>query len=387
MYISCFTTRNLENNRYSSYYSSVGESEVKSCFNLRYLNASLKKSYKLIAYKTHPLHKILLDIGLINHPIMGHWVAVDDPALAVWLKLAQDQLGKKRVEAKFRGFWGPIDESLMDDLSTSSKELLDSTAAASKLKDLLYRNRSHVRYISNLYTKTYQTDLLANNVLLEESEISMVKEISHKSKDLSDLVLRHEKVMTKNYIRQTEKSNLLKEKIQNKLAAIQSGSPEKIITCKYSITVEYFTWIKKVSHRKPPLPEGWESPTPGTCKWCGLPIPDKNGKKSRATWHEACVLAYKLIHWPSVTRRAVWRRDHGRCRSCGVICPRGSHWHVDHIQPLIQANGDISFWKMPNLQTLCLACHNKKTSLESKARAKARADAKRLANPPILKHE
>jgi 5-methylcytosine-specific restriction endonuclease McrA len=45
---------------------------------------------------------------------------------------------------------------------------------------------------------------------------------------------------------------------------------------------------------------------------------------------------------------------------------------MDHIKPLIAANGDISYWQLPNLQTLCTPCHTAKTSQEATERAAKR---------------
>lgn len=124
-------------------------------------------------------------------------------------------------------------------------------------------------------------------------------------------------------------------------------------------------------HRKPPLPKWFYSTEPGVCKWCNTSIEQtKTGRKSKSKWHTKCVIEYKKLFWPAVTRRAVWARDKGKCRSCGTVSPkRGGHWHMDHIKPLIESHGDISFWKMPNLQTLCKSCHTKKTSQEATDRA------------------
>ena len=81
---------------------------------------------------------------------------------------------------------------------------------------------------------------------------------------------------------------------------------------------------------------------------------------------------YKLIYWPRETRKAVWDRDRGSCAGCGTKCGKRG-WDMDHVKPLIEAQGNIEYWKLPNLQTLCWACHKKKTGSEAKARAEARA--------------
>lgn len=134
-----------------------------------------------------------------------------------------------------------------------------------------------------------------------------------------------------------------------------------------------------MTHRIPPKPPHFDTAPLGTCRWCNEVISNtKTGKVSKARWHAACIVPYKLIHWPSKTRQAVWRRDHGRCAKCGTICARKGKptWHMDHIVPLVDCDGDIKYWLMPNLQSLCHPCHKIKTSLEATERAAKRRAAK-----------
>lgn len=48
----------------------------------------------------------------------------------------------------------------------------------------------------------------------------------------------------------------------------------------------------------------------------------------------------------------------------------GQLWQADHIRPLIEANGDLSFYLLANLQTLCTKCHLAKGA-EDRQRRKA----------------
>lgn len=132
-------------------------------------------------------------------------------------------------------------------------------------------------------------------------------------------------------------------------------------------------------HRIPPKPQYFDTAPIGTCRWCNRQIPDtKTGKPSRARWHPECVKEYKLLFWPTATRRAVRKRDKGVCAQCGVQCTdKGTtKWHMDHIVPLIEAQGDIKYWRLPNLQTLCTDCHKIKTALEAAQRAAKRREEK-----------
>jgi 5-methylcytosine-specific restriction endonuclease McrA len=132
-----------------------------------------------------------------------------------------------------------------------------------------------------------------------------------------------------------------------------------------------------VLHRKPPKPIFYDNFSPGQCRYCGEAILDAKGKlRIRANWHAGCLEAYKTIYWPAHTRKAVWKRDHGQCAHCPTKADsiRGN-WHVDHIKPLIEAKGDLDYWRMENLATLCVECHTIKTSAEATARAAARRAA------------
>lgn len=125
-------------------------------------------------------------------------------------------------------------------------------------------------------------------------------------------------------------------------------------------------------HRIPPKPKYYDSAPAGDCRYCGQPIYKKDGKINlRAGWHKECVEEYKLIYWPKETRKAVWNRDRGHCEGCGTKCGLKG-WDMDHRKPLIEAKGDISYWKLDNLQTLCWECHKKKTGSEASMRAEAR---------------
>lgn len=128
-------------------------------------------------------------------------------------------------------------------------------------------------------------------------------------------------------------------------------------------------------HRVPPKPPWFDTVPEGTCKWCNKQIGlTKKGQPSKSRWHPTCVKEYKLLFWPTTTRRAVLKRDKGVCRGCGVQCSGkgATRWHMDHIQPLIEAQGNMDFWRLGNLQTLCTACHKEKTSREATERAEKR---------------
>jgi 5-methylcytosine-specific restriction endonuclease McrA len=132
-------------------------------------------------------------------------------------------------------------------------------------------------------------------------------------------------------------------------------------------------------HRIPPKPDYFNTVLPGTCRWCNTGISlTPTGRESKAKWHADCLTEYLLVTRPSNSRRAVWRRDSGLCNTCGAVCSKKGEnkWQMDHIIPLINANGELKYWMLGNLQTLCNSCHNVKTALEAGDRARKRKEKK-----------
>ena len=113
------------------------------------------------------------------------------------------------------------------------------------------------------------------------------------------------------------------------------------------------------AHRRPQI--RFSDAPRGTCRWCGEPILHETGAKkgernNRRRWHQPCVDTYNESD-PREARRAVRKRDRGRCADCGLdtyalrrkLKGRGSHrklrelgfkprrslWELDHIVPLI----------------------------------------------------
>ena len=124
--------------------------------------------------------------------------------------------------------------------------------------------------------------------------------------------------------------------------------------------------------RRPPMPDYFYHPKPGTCRFCNSLIFNKDGTASnRKTWHRECVQLYLVMSRPQVARKEIEKRDKGRCRKCGKKC-RKDEWQADHVLPLHTANGDLGFWQLDNLQTLCVQCHAIKTKEENVKRTEAR---------------
>ena len=71
---------------------------------------------------------------------------------------------------------------------------------------------------------------------------------------------------------------------------------------------------------------------------------------------------YATADWRA-KRRRVLLRDSFVCRSCGTVS-HGKAAHVDHVVPLEDGGTDDD----ANLQTLCSACHGRKTRDEQHRR-------------------
>lgn len=148
-----------------------------------------------------------------------------------------------------------------------------------------------------------------------------------------------------------------------------------------------------MKHRRPPLPESMKRHVPkGQCRWCNQPILKPDGTENRArNWHPACVDIYMIACFSDAQRKAVWKRDHGVCARCGtqtvkevrgfthrpldvmklpyhLLGPMGRLWQADHIRPLLEANGDMSYYLLSNLQTLCNGCHIQKGKEDNRRR-------------------
>lgn len=101
--------------------------------------------------------------------------------------------------------------------------------------------------------------------------------------------------------------------------------------------------------------------TEGFCACgCGRKLP-----KSRKKWFsDECQLkayfTFAIVKGDNkIIRQAVFNRDKGFCRCCGVY---SNHWNADHILPVHQGGGGC---KLDNFQTLCPDCHAEKTSRQS----------------------
>ena len=81
------------------------------------------------------------------------------------------------------------------------------------------------------------------------------------------------------------------------------------------------------------------------------PLPDPRGSSGERT--RAAI--------PKTVKQAVWVRDSGRCRKCGItdaeaMSRDGEHLHYDHITPWSQNGADTA----DNLQLLCGRCNREK---------------------------
>jgi hypothetical protein len=146
------------------------------------------------------------------------------------------------------------------------------------------------------------------------------------------------------------------------------------------------------SFRAPPAPYRQKRYAlgPGYCCVCGQPVyrlgwhadlwgdvtPNKN-----ATWHSACVVAWKFWAAPTAYLRILKLRQQRKCPSTGKRLLKTSE--VDHRVPLFAVWADhrerpwpelLAFWGGPNLQVINKAAHSDKCAMEAGIRARKRSE-------------
>jgi hypothetical protein len=164
--------------------------------------------------------------------------------------------------------------------------------------------------------------------------------------------------------------------------------------------------------RRVPTPH-WDSPK-GHCRWCGKPALHAGGKKAgtlnmRRRWHDDCLADYKVAAWPQSARKALSKRDKGRCCDCGDVAkkwlsrrrrPRkkigviaGPYtqvkyvraFEVDHEVPLwsvahLPDRERLRYFLLDNLRTRCPECHKAKTLREAVMRRANQKRSSKAAN-------
>jgi hypothetical protein len=136
----------------------------------------------------------------------------------------------------------------------------------------------------------------------------------------------------------------------------------------------------------------------GVCCVCGQPVYRYgwhrdiwgDGRTSRrATWHQACVTAWKLWTAPHENAALLKRRQRFRCAVTRKRLLRDAQ--VDHKVPLFQVWREhrdepwpalLAFWGVPNLQVVTREAHTTKCAGEAGRRAKAR----RASHSPVESH-
>lgn len=131
----------------------------------------------------------------------------------------------------------------------------------------------------------------------------------------------------------------------------------------------------------------------GRCCICGQPVFRFGwhhdlwaaGPNTRASWHAACVAAWKLWVAPNTQVKVLSRLQGRRCASTGKRLLRGAE--ADHRVPLFRVWRDernrpwpelLAYWGFPNLQALNAPAHRAKSAAEATGRAATRL----AATPP-----
>lgn len=137
--------------------------------------------------------------------------------------------------------------------------------------------------------------------------------------------------------------------------------------------------------RAPPAPyrEKAFARGPGFCCVCGQPVYRlgwhfdlwDRGPNKNATWHTACVTAWRLWNAPSDQAKLLRRLQQRTCAQSGARLWKTSE--VDHRVPLFRVWREhremawpalLSFWGLPNLQVINRDVHAAKCAAEATSR-------------------
>jgi hypothetical protein len=168
--------------------------------------------------------------------------------------------------------------------------------------------------------------------------------------------------------------------------AAKSGAPETWTWC----LADKRKRGLPATFRIPPAPyrETKYARGPGFCCVCGQPVFRfgwhvdlwDGGPNRNATWHCACVIAWKFWNAPSGEAPLLRRLQARRCAERG-----GRLWksaEIDHRVPLFQVWSEhrdtpwpalLAFWGLPNLQAINRDAHVAKCASEARDRGVARA--------------
>lgn len=148
----------------------------------------------------------------------------------------------------------------------------------------------------------------------------------------------------------------------------------------------------------------------GLCRLCKTEVP----KGCRTFCSEKCIHEWKIQTQPGYVRSLVARRDKGICAGCGLDTEKieriagsirkhdgcchtdwfweaigvkdrrwtgASLWQADRILEVVRGGGGLG---LDNYQTLCTACHNRKSKRLAAERAEERRIAKELVAQPLF---
>ena len=161
---------------------------------------------------------------------------------------------------------------------------------------------------------------------------------------------------------------------------------------------------RRGTFRAPPAPyrEAPFARGPGHCCVCGQPafrfgwhrdLWGDGRPNPRATWHSACVVAWKLWCDPADYLQPLKRMGGRRCPESGRRLLRGAE--VDHRLPLHRVWRErrdaawpdlLGYWGAPNLQVVNRDSHLAKCAREATARAVERRGASEAGPPAAASH-
>lgn len=90
---------------------------------------------------------------------------------------------------------------------------------------------------------------------------------------------------------------------------------------------------------------------------CNQPLTGRRRKWATTTCSDSAYISFAIVKGDTrIIRQELFTRDQGYCVGCGVL---DHEWQADHILGVHEGGGASG---LENFQTLCITCHQDKTS-------------------------
>jgi hypothetical protein len=138
------STRHQPRYRYGNR-SRAAKDSTYNQFNLAQLRKAMKDRFTLYGYGTHPAQQALDKMGL-SHLMLGHVIEIEDPKLAVWMKINYDQVCKNKTT--YIGSYLDIDHEYINKVSEEMREFDTIASKTSTSTYYLEQLQNQMKYFS-----------------------------------------------------------------------------------------------------------------------------------------------------------------------------------------------------------------------------------------------